>query len=73
MAQVPFQLWINCGEEGKGNDTSPFERSFTCTQPVPVGFPKLDDLFQIEIKESGFALENASSRLGHEDVLHELA
>lgn len=42
MAQVPFQLRIIGGKEGKPNATSPFERSFTCTQSTPVAFPKSD-------------------------------
>ena len=42
-APLPFQLRISGGQEGKANDTSPFERSFTCTHPVPVGFPNLGD------------------------------
>lgn len=75
MAQVPFQLRISGGEEGKANDRTPFERSFTCTQPIPLGFPKLDYifLFQTEVKEPGFHLQKVSSRLGHEDVFCELA
>lgn len=73
MGQVPSQLRIRGGEEGKANAISPFERSCTPTQPLPVDFPKSDDLFQTEIKESGFPLQKASSRLGHEDVLRELA
>lgn len=73
MAPVPFQLRISGGEEGKASDTSPFERSYTRTQLIPVGFPKLRDLFQTEIKKPGFPLQKAASGLGHEDVLCELA
>lgn len=75
MSQVPFQLRISGGEEEKANATSPLERPFTCTQPIPVGFPRVDDLFlfQTEVKESGVPLQKAASRLGHEDILCELA
>lgn len=62
MAQVPFQLRSGGGEEGRANATTPAERSFTSTQPVPVGFPGSDDLLQTEITECDSPLQKASSR-----------
>lgn len=66
MVQVPFQRRSDGGgEEGKANATIPVERSFTSTQPVPVGFPESDDLLQAEITEPDSPLQKASS---NEDV-----
>lgn len=73
MAQVLFRLSISGGDKGKVNQVSPFKRPFTCTQPIPDRFPKLDHLFQTEIKESGFLLQKAASSFGRNDALHELA
>lgn len=62
-------------KRGKSNAMSQFKRSFTSTQAIPVGFPKQDNIFifQTVVKESGFPLQKASSKLGQEDVLHQLA
>lgn len=70
---MPFQLRISGADEGKANQVSPFKRPFTCTQPIPDRFPKLDHHLQTEIKESGFLLQKAASSFGCKDALHELA